>query len=167
MYLFVCTLTNSREDSLVNFSIQNLKHLLIECGENTNSIRYALVIIRLQLILHSAFTPRSSHLTTHITPPRNDQDSKSRLLAVVTNIIGLNSGTYSIISNSRSSSHAHHCPALVEDGLQMVNWSTSNLFFPAALHHDEPQLTKARLFISELSNRHEARNGVWERSTLN
>ncbi len=82
-------------------------------------------------------------------------------------MIGLNFGTYSSISNSRSTSHADHCLAHVEDGLQMVNWSTSDLFFLAALHHDESQLTKARLFISERSNRREARNGVWERSTLN
>ncbi len=32
---------------------------------------------------------------------RNDQDSKSRFLAVVTNMIGLNLGAYSSISKSR------------------------------------------------------------------
>lgn len=97
---------------------------------------------------------------------RNDVHSKSRFLAIVTNIIGLNLGNYNNISNSRLTSHADHCLALAEDGLQLRNWSTKSLFYLASLYHDQSQPTKARLFITELSYRLKATYGVWNETTL-
>ena len=97
---------------------------------------------------------------------RNDAHSKSRFLAVVANIIGLNLGSYSNVSNSRLISHADHCLALTGDGVQLVNWSTESLFFLASLYHDQSQPTKARLFMTELSYRLKATHGVWDEDTL-
>ena len=97
---------------------------------------------------------------------RNDANSKSRFLAVVANIIGLNLSSYCNISNSRLTSHADHCLALAEDGLHLVIWSTESLFFLASLYHDQSQPTKARSFIAELSYRWKATHGVLDGNTL-
>ena len=97
---------------------------------------------------------------------RNDVHSKSRFLAVVARIIGVNLGAYSNISNSRLTSHADHCLALTEGGLQLANWDTESLFFIASLYHDQSQPTKARLFITELSHRLKATHGVWNEEIL-
>ena len=97
---------------------------------------------------------------------RNDAHSKSRFLAVVARIIALNLGTYSNISNSRLTSHADHCLALTENGLQLANWSTESLFFIASLYHDQSQPTKARLFITELWYRLKVTHDVWSEENL-
>ena len=97
---------------------------------------------------------------------RNDARSKSRFLAVVAKIIAVNLGSYNKLSNTRLTSHADHCLALTEDGLQLVNWSTESLFYLAALYHDQSQPTKARLFIRELLYRLRATYDVWDEITL-
>ena len=96
----------------------------------------------------------------------NGEDSKSRFLAAVSDVIALNFGTYNKISNSRLTSHADHCLTLAENGLQLANWGTLSLFFLAALYHDQSQPTKARLFISELLNRLHATHDVWDETVL-
>ena len=96
----------------------------------------------------------------------NDRGSRSRFLVVATNTIALNIGAYSKISNSRLTSHADRCLTLAEDGLQLGAWGTWSLFFFAALYHDQSQPSKARLLVSELSNRLHAKSGVWNRLEL-
>ena len=91
----------------------------------------------------------------------NDRDSRSRFLILATDTIALNISAYSNISNSRLTSHADRCLALAEDWLQLATWDTWSLFFFAALYHDQSQPSKARLLISELSNRLHAKYGVW------